>query len=204
MLKNKKVNLVIFFMALITTSISSCGKLDYYEAPVYLKIIKTTSIDPANTETSGTIKRYYKGTTYYPMKAGLYLEAVSVSEPSLDSMKPKGVTLNKIVTEYYPGSNPDLSAAPSITITKNVSLFIPVAKEEKKEETTTEEGAKFYLTVGDRGTIFPNGLEADPLTSFFWTIKCKLHANDERGNEVKAEVFLYLNCYAQLYEEEET
>jgi hypothetical protein len=223
----KKINLIklIIFTTFILTSIFSCGRMDYYPAPVYLNIVKTGSVDPEGTETPGPdIVRWYQPGTpaiYYPMVANFTLETISVYEPAIESMKPKGLTLYKILMKYYP-ENADPSGTPDFTINKYCSLFIPVAEkkeeeaatssnikiqqEEEEEEEEEVEGKTFTLIVGDEGTgrLFPNGLDQPPKNNqYYWILKCELYAFDERGNEVKADKYLYLNCYPRLFVEEE-
>lgn len=230
MLKNKKVNLIIFFIALFAASISSCGKLDYYEAPVYLNVIKTYCADPAGNKYEGTdISVWYKpNKAWYPMIAYFQLETVSISEPALDSMKPKGVTLNKVVMKYYPKTNVDLSGNPAFTITKYMSFFVPVSEEKKGEkkagtsqikaqaEEEKKSGVTYSLIVGD--LVNNPGVDTDRLfvnvdpvsrvltpkdSQYYWILKCELYATDERGNQVKSDQYLYLNCRQFVYEEEE-
>lgn len=234
MLKNKKINLLIFFITLFVASISSCGKLDYYEAPVYLNVIKTYCMDPGGNKHEGPdISVWYKpNKAWYPMVAYFQLETVSISEPVLDSMKPKGVTLNKVVMKYYPKTDVDLSGNPALTIVKYMSFFVPVSeekekaekagtfqKEEKKEEGKEgegkERGVTYSLIVGD--LVNNPGVDTDRLfvnvdptskvltpkdLQYYWTLKCELYATDERGNQVKSEQYLYLNCRQLVYEEE--
>ncbi|MBU0600153.1 hypothetical protein KKB84_09135 [bacterium] len=222
MARSKKANLWLIILNLIIIFISSCGRVDYYEAPVYLNIISTGSLDPQGGETKGAdIARWYKpGATavYYPMKANFTIEAISAYEPAIDSMKPKGVTLNKIIMKYYPQSNAELGN-PAFVITKWVSYFIPVTKEanggttassqikmQQEEGAGEEKGVSFALEVGDEGTerLFTSGIGGVPRDGqYYWILKCELEGIDERGNQVRAEKYLYLNCNARIFEEEE-
>ncbi|MDI6785278.1 MAG: hypothetical protein QMD92_01075 [bacterium] len=216
MLKNKKVNLIIFLVIFATISISSCGKLDHYKTPVYLNIINAVGINPANKSTGPNVFLYYKpaGQIYYNMTAQFNLETISVYEPALDSMKPKGVTLNKIVMDYYKEDNNVNFNNPSFTITEYVSLFVPVTEKEKTtttssvrmqaEEGDEKKGVTYSLVVGDKGPnrLFPSQWTSPRDSVFYWILRCTLYATDERGNEVTAKQYLYLNCNPVVYEEE--